>query len=124
MKRTQKIATGIALSLSLGLAAAAYAHPGPPEPWFDDAFVWRRASDGLRIDALLPGAGGRPDVWRVLGACRPANEVRLPGWSADLGDGLPAGARALIDLLESEDRLGLPVDVVSIGPTWREKLVR
>lgn len=28
MKRSQKIATGIALSLSLGLAAAAYAHPG------------------------------------------------------------------------------------------------
>jgi hypothetical protein len=28
MKRSQKIATGIALSLSLGLASAVYAHPG------------------------------------------------------------------------------------------------
>jgi adenylosuccinate synthase len=102
----------------------AYAHPGPPEPWFDDAFVWRPDGDALRIDALLPGAGGRPEVGRVLGACRPASEVRLPGWSAYLADGLPPGARALIELLESRDGLGLPVDVVSIGPTWREKLVR
>lgn len=87
----------------------AYAHPGPAEPWFDEAFAWRRSGHDLRIDALRPAAGGHPEVARVLAACRPAGAVRL------------ADARALVELLSSRDGLGVPVSIASSGPTWRDK---
>ena len=88
-------------------AVTAYAYTGAPEPWFDEAFEWRRDGDAVRIDALRPAAGGRADVARVLGACRPGCDVRLPD------------TRALMDVVASA--LGVPIDVVSVGPTWRDK---
>lgn len=90
----------------------AYRHPGPAQPWFADAFELREEGDGLRIDALRAGATGRPEVAGVLAACRPAEELRLP--TPD----------ALVALLESSGGLGVPVKVVSSGPTWRDKVER
>ncbi len=75
-----------------------YAFAGPIEPWFADAF---RMRDG-RIEAIVRAG---PDVARVLAACKPHHEIRLPD------------ADALIELVSTI----APVAIVSRGPTWRDK---
>jgi adenylosuccinate synthase len=90
----------------------AYRHPGPPEPWFGEAFAFAEAGGGVRIDALLPGAARhQAALTRVLGACRPAAELRV------------GSVAELVALLGSRDGLGVSVRIVSSGPTWQDKVV-
>jgi adenylosuccinate synthase len=104
-----------------------YRHPGPAAAWWDDAFDWRALPGGdVAIDALRVGAGApRADVTVVLDDCRPAGELRVAGWTGGLAGAatladLPPGARDLVELVGSA--LGVPVAIVSLGPTWRDKL--
>ncbi len=105
---------------------SSYRHPGPAAPWWDAAFAWRSLPSGeVAIDAVRVGGA---DVTRVLESCRPGAELRLAGWTGELRGArtladLPAGARALVELLASPQGVGVPVAMVSIGPTWQDKLV-
>lgn len=74
--------------------------------------------DGQRIDYF-------PTDIEVLGRIRPVYHI-LPGWNEDvtavrhLSD-LPAGARAYVDFVA--EQLGLPVQLISVGP-GREQIIR
>jgi adenylosuccinate synthase len=63
----------------------------------------------------------------VLSDCRPVYR-EFPGWKEPLAEvralsQLPRPARRFLDFLESENGLGIPVAVVSVGPTAEQKIV-
>ena len=77
-----------------------------------------RFPDGTETDRFIPDA-------RSLEGAEPVYET-LEGWSEEIGDAeqrndLPAAAQAYLARLESY--LGLPIDIVSIGPDRRQTLV-
>jgi adenylosuccinate synthase len=76
-------------------------------------------SDGTRYDEL-------PRQHRVLYNCRPIYED-LPGWNVDISDaseyaGLPAEAKQYVEYVE--DTAGVPVTIVSVGPSRSATLLR
>jgi adenylosuccinate synthase len=96
-----------------------YAAP-PREPWFDDAFA-------MEDERIVGVRRGDADVARVLAACRPGSELRLRGWDASICEArkladVPSSARAFLEFLASRDGIGLPIAVVSLGPTHLQKL--
>ncbi len=61
-----------------------------------------------------------------VASCRPTYQA-LPGWKEDINlvsrfEDLPKNAQAFIRFLESDEGLGRPVAVVSVGPTAKHKL--
>jgi adenylosuccinate synthase len=108
----------------------AYEYRGDLAP-LDAHFEWERTGPGVaRVAALrLPAAGATLDGERaaLLLRCRPRDWIELPGWTESLesarapGD-LPAPARRLLELLESEAGLGAPIGLVSVGPGAEQKI--
>ena len=88
-----------------------------------DGFDTVKVCTGYRIEgATLPAYPDRVDV---LAGVEPVYET-LPGWGIALGDvrepaHLPAGARQLIELIESQ--VGVPVRVVGVGAERDDYLI-
>ena len=111
---------------------ASYRHPGPLPPAAAHRFMARSVGDdetrveGLRVP--LPGEGPNPpSVGETLARCRPGTTPSLDGWEAwdhapRALDELPGGLRDYVGLLSSSDGLGVPVAILSLGPTGGDKL--
>ena len=79
---------------------------------------------GYRIDGAVTAAW--PGDAAVLERAEPVYET-LTGWEDDLRtvtrfEALPAPARAYVELIE--ERAGVPIDIVSVGPERTQTLVR
>jgi adenylosuccinate synthase len=88
------------------------------------------AFDTLKVAVAYTSLGERYDEFprqqRVLYNCVPVYE-QLPGWEEDISnvrnfDDLPKEARSYIELIE--DRTGVPVGWVSVGPERSQLIVR
>ena len=88
-----------------------------------DGFDAIKVCTGYRVDGTsLPAYPDRVDV---LARVEPVYET-LPGWGIGLGDvrepaGLPASARQLIELIESQ--VGIPVRVLGVGAERDDYLI-
>jgi adenylosuccinate synthase len=117
--------------------AARTADPGDLDPHF----VWDRAGPTRRRRRArarvlgfrdpVPAAPAAPTILeartRTLFGCRPLDWVELPGWDRDLRGArslrdLPGPARRFLDFLASEQGLGVPVAIVSVGPEATSKI--
>ncbi|MCK6681487.1 MAG: adenylosuccinate synthetase [Thermoanaerobaculia bacterium] len=97
-----------------------------------------RASEFFRVEGSpaktarsmkVPRRGGEKISarTRLLPECRPVF-TELPGWDEDLTgcrdvQELPVAARRFLTFLASDGGLGIPVALVSVGPTAKEKLI-
>jgi adenylosuccinate synthase len=88
------------------------------------------AFDRLKVAVAYTSLGERyeefPRQQRVLYNCVPVYD-EVPGWVADISnirrfDDLPKEARTYIELIE--DRAGVPVGWVSVGPERHQLIVR
>jgi adenylosuccinate synthase len=88
------------------------------------------AFDTLKVAVAYTSLGERYDEFprqqRVLYNCVPVYE-EVPGWVADISnirrfDDLPKEARTYVELIE--DRAGVPVAWVSVGPERHQLIVR
>lgn len=93
MKRSHKIATGIALSLSLGLAASVFAHPG-------------QSSGGM-------GQGMQHGAQAGQGH---------GGMQHGMKDGIKHGAQAAQQLMTPEERTALREKMRNAAPEERQKI--
>ncbi len=67
------------------------------------------------------------ELTQLLASCRPVFR-QFPGWSEDIStcrtvQDLPYEARSFLSFLESEEGLGVPIALVSVGPTADDKIV-
>lgn len=107
----------------------AYEYRGPLEA-LDHFASWERTSEGkIRILGLVtPSQDDRyqGEFARVIAQCHPSEWKTFPGWNQSIrharsvGD-LPRGARMLVSWLSSESGLGVPVHIVSVGPSAEHK---
>ena len=86
--------------------------------------------ESLRVSVAYTSLGERytefPRQQRVLYNCVPVYE-ELPGWSSDISgvrtyDDLPKEARQYVEFIE--DRVGVPVEWVSVGPERQQMISR
>jgi adenylosuccinate synthase len=94
-----------------------------------EGFTWERRSARQAVVTALPAPGRGADLTAVLERCQPFEEILLPGFGGDLSgvrryQDLPEAARALVEFLESPRGLGVPVGLVSVGPTAEDKIER
>ncbi len=86
-----------------------------------------RTPDGERL-ADIPDNIPAAERTALVASCAP-EYVELPGWNEDLscirnfGD-LPPAARAFVRFLESDDGLGTPAAILSVGPRTDQKIFR
>lgn len=95
-----------------------YEYRGTERDYLDDYFEWETTPDGRAIiTAIRPVSNSRHDgLARLLFDCIP-HAWRWFGGTGDL-------AAEFIDFLESPAGLNLPVQIISIGPTLADKVIR
>jgi adenylosuccinate synthase len=114
-------------------ACASYRLRGPVPSAVAHRFHAAPLADGdVHVRGLRPPlADARettPHLAEVLGRCSPLGLIHLAGWEGVVpgpvaGGSLPVAMAAYLELMSSEQGLGLPVAVASLGPTWGDKVV-
>lgn len=118
--------------LSEVLVCLAYAYSGPHGDLLGEFFDQEVLHNGqVRLIRWKlpqdPGAARQENLGRVLHGCRPLEFKRFRGWQADISGvrdlaGLPGPARELIAFLQSDQGLGVPIGLLSVGPVWTQKI--
>jgi len=109
-------------------ACISYEYLGPRTDRLSDHFEWELTPDGrVKITGLKPVKGRQEQLTQMLFNCAPLEFVDFPGWEEELGGTtkfreLPKQARNYVEFLQ--ERLGIPISIISIGPTWRDKIER
>jgi adenylosuccinate synthase len=110
---------------------SSYAYAGDVSE-LDPFFVYERTGRkearvfGFRSSRGVGAASGARA--RLLSRCRPLDWIELPGWRRSIAGArslsdLPREARGLVDLLESQQGLGIPVAIISVGPDSASKIL-
>src|SRR3989339_133125 len=107
-----------------------YEYTGINPGHLDGLFEWERTGDGkTRITGIkkIDGAdiGKREEASRIMFDCRPLEFMEFPGWQKDISgvksfDGLPPEAREYVHFIE--EIVGIPISMISVGPTWTHKI--
>ncbi len=106
---------------------SAYDYDGDTAP-LDRYFDWESRGPGrARIFAIRKPRSAAPEgeLARLLRSCRPAAWVDLPGWPGEIGavrriEDLPP--RALGYAVFLQEQLGVPLDLISVGPSADAKM--
>jgi len=109
-----------------------YEYLGPETDELSDYFEWELTSNNrIKITKLKPvllrKEGHQEQLTKLLFKCIPLEFIDFPGWETRL-DGiaefkeLPKQAREYVEFFQSKEGLGIPISIISIGPTWRDKI--
>lgn len=107
-----------------------YEYTGSQTDLLDNFFEWRKRNGHIEITGfkLIEGSGvGRNQLAHLLFDCRPLKFLKFKGWSEDLSkpkkiEDLPRPAHEYLNFLESSEGVGIPISLISCGPTWADKL--
>jgi adenylosuccinate synthase len=98
-------------------------HSGELDKFFE-------SGQSRKISAFLPPKTrtNQEKLTGLLFNCRPAEYRIFQGWQKDISDirsfdGLPREAKELIGFLESEEGLGVPISVISVGERSDQKFM-
>ncbi len=111
---------------------ASYEYLGPRTEKLNDYFEWELSSDNrIKITKLKPvlfrKEVNRKQLTQLLFSCIPLEFIDFPGWESELNGitefkELPKQAREYVEFFQSKEGLGIPISIISIGPTWRDKI--
>ncbi len=108
----------------------AYEYLGSKNDLLDRYFQWGGfGQDRVRITALkvpFPTERQNAQLANLLFDCRPLEFIEFKGWQEDISgvrerDGLPKAAQDYVRFLESKQGLGVPIGIISVGPTALHK---
>jgi adenylosuccinate synthase len=92
----------------------------------DELCTWTWDGGRIKVLDLKTGTGDPSSRTELLERCRPADTLEMATWNckgplASIND-VPLSCREFVDLLSSEAGLGIPVRLLSAGPTEADKV--
>jgi adenylosuccinate synthase len=107
-----------------------YLYSGSLSQELDDLFEWEYCNDEIRITGFKKqtGSEGRNGLADILFKCKPWDFKEFPGWQNGISnikrlEDLPREARAYVDFLQSSEGVDVPISVISVGPTSKNKIL-
>lgn len=109
---------------------SSYEYCGPIIPELDSYFDWEKfGGSRVKINGIkrVNENKSRNDLRsKMLFQCEPLTFLDFKGWRLNgkikSKKDLPKEAAAYVEFLESPKGLGYPVSIISVGPTWQDKI--
>lgn len=109
----------------------AYEYSGVERDLLDKYFIWEQCGSRVKIleikARIVNPEEEKGELARLLFDCKPWKYRKFPGWNEDISQvrevkRLPKKARDYLSYLASSEGLGVPIGIVSVGPTAGQKI--
>lgn len=104
-----------------------YEYLGENEELLSDLFEYD-SGDRIRITGFKdPDKPVNEQLAEILFNCKPMEFLKFQGWKEDISrtkkfEDLPVEAREYVNFLQSKEGLNVPISIVSVGPTSKQKI--